>query len=89
MTEFKSQLAKYGPGITPDFNSSAAWTSGPLFGEAAKAVNGDVTPSSLTTSLRTLKTNLNGLAPGTLNYSNPTFHPVNCYFVAGAQARLR
>jgi branched-chain amino acid transport system substrate-binding protein len=85
VTTFTQELAKYGPGITPDFNSSTAWTSGLLFEEAAKAVSGTVTASSVTAALRANKTTLGGLAPGTLDYSNPTFHPVNCYFYAGVQ----
>ena len=72
---FRKTLKKYGPSIQPDFSASGAWTSGLLFQAAAERIHGKVTPAALISSLRSLKKEtLGGLAPGTLNYSNPTFH---------------
>jgi branched-chain amino acid transport system substrate-binding protein len=79
---YKDAMAEYAPSTKPDFNSTAEWTSGLLFQAAAEAVHGAITSASLIASLRSMTDQtLGGLAPGPLNFSNPTFHPVNCSFV--------
>jgi branched-chain amino acid transport system substrate-binding protein len=79
---FQAAMAKYAPGVTPDANSTLEWTAGKLFEAAAKGGSGPVTPKSLTANLRAMKAEtLGGLAPGPLDLTNPSFHPVNCSFI--------
>jgi branched-chain amino acid transport system substrate-binding protein len=83
---FFTAMQKYAPGVAPDANATVEWVAGLMFAAAANAVSGTVTPASLVAALHNMKDEtLGGLAPGALNMSNPSFHPVNCFFIVAVK----